>query len=74
MKKQHTLNSVVVDHIAIMYFYTKEKRDINGNSRYRVYIMDPDAPVIYERVFKCYESQISEYIADFVSSEVNGDN
>lgn len=66
MKKQHSLNTVVVDNIAIQYFYTKEKRDINGNSRFRVYIMDPDAPVIYERIFKCYESQIPECVAVFV--------
>lgn len=66
MKKQHSLNTVVVDNIAIQYFYTKEKRDVNGNSRFRVYIMDPDAPVIYERIFKCYESQIPECVAVFV--------
>lgn len=71
MKKQHTLNTVVVDHIAIQYFYTKEKRDVNGNSRFRVYIMDPDAPVIYERIFKCYESQIPECVAVFVDWGVN---
>ncbi len=71
MKKQHSLNTVVVDHIAIQYFYTKEKRDINGNSRFRVYIMDPDAPVVYERIFKCYESQIPECVAVFVEWGVN---
>ena len=66
MKKQHSLNTVVVDNIAIQYFYTKEKRDINGNSRFRVYILDPDSPVVYERIFKCYESQIPECVAVFV--------
>ena len=71
MKKQHSLNTVVVDHVAIQYFYTKEKRDINGNSRFRVFIMDPDAPVIYERIFKCYESQIPECVAVFVDWGVN---
>lgn len=71
MKKEHELNTVVVDHIAIQYFYTKEKRDINGNSRFRVYIMDPDAPVVYERIFKCYESQIPECVAVFVDWGVN---
>lgn len=71
MKKEHELKTVVVDHIAIQYFYTKEKRDVNGNSRFRVYIMDPDAPVIYERIFKCYESQIPECVAVFVDWGVN---
>ena len=66
MKKQHSLNTVVVDNIAIQYFYTKEKRDVNGNSRFRVYILDSDTPVIYERIFKCYESQIPECVAVFV--------
>ena len=71
MKKQHSLNTVVVDTIAIQYFYTKEKRDVNGNSRFRVYIMDPDSPVVYERIFKCYESQIPECVAVFVDWGVN---
>lgn len=71
MKKDHVLNTVVVDHIAIQYFYTKEKNDINGNSRFRVYIMDPDAPRVYERIFKCYENQISECVAVFVDWGAN---
>lgn len=71
MKKQHSLNTVVVDNIAVQYFYTKEKRDVNGNSRFRVYIIDPDAPMVYERIFKCYESQIPECVAVFVDWGVN---
>ena len=66
MKKTHELNTVVVDHIAYDYFYTKEKKDVNGNSRFRVYIIDPDAPAVYETVFKCYECQIKEIVAAFI--------
>lgn len=70
-KKNHTLHRTTVDCIEYSYFYTREKNDINGNSRFRVYIMDPDAPVIYERIFKCYESQIPECVAVFVDWGVN---
>lgn len=66
MLKTHELHAVVVNHISISYFYTKEKKDINGNSRYRVYIMDPDAPAIYETIFKCYESQIKNLVIMFI--------
>ena len=66
MRKIHELHTVVINHIAVSYFYTKEKRDINGNSRFRVYIMDPDAPAVYETIFKCYESQIKERVIMFV--------
>lgn len=65
MIKTHELKTVVVDHIAINYFYIREKNDINGNPRFRVYIMDPDAAVIYETIFKCYESQVSERVRMF---------
>ena len=64
--KTHELNTVIVDHIAYDYFYSKEKKDINGNSRFRVYIIDPDAPAVYETIFKCYESQIKEYVIMFI--------
>lgn len=65
MLKTHELKTIVVDHIAINYFYTREKNDINGNSRFRVYIMDPDTNILYESIFKCYESQISERVKTF---------
>ena len=58
----HNLKTVIVNHIAIDYFYTKEKKDVNGNSRYRVYIIDPEAPAVYEKIFKCYEIEISERV------------
>lgn len=64
--KTHELNTVVVDHVAFDYFYTKEKKDINGNSRFRVHIIDADAPAVYETIFKCYESQIKEYVIMFI--------
>ena len=71
MKKFHDLKTVVIDHIAINYFYTREKNDINGNSRFRVYIMDPEAPTVYETIFKCYESQIKDYVTMFIERGLN---
>lgn len=66
MLKIYNLKTAIIDYIAINYFYTREKNDINGNSRFRVYIIDPDAPAVYETIFKCYESQIPEYIEMFI--------
>ena len=64
MTKTHDLKTVVVNHIAFNYFYTREKNDVNGNPRYRVYIIDPDGPAVYERVFKTYsvEDSIKNYL------------
>ena len=64
MKKTHDLKTVVVNHIAFNYFYTREKNDVNGNPRYRVYIIDPDGPAVYERVFKTYsvEDSVKNYL------------
>ena len=64
--KLHDLKTVVINHIAINYFYTREKNDVNGNPRYRVYIMDPDAPAVYERIFKTYEGLIPEAVKRFL--------
>lgn len=66
MRKEHTLKTVVSDHIAINYFYIKEKRDINGNPRFRVFILDPDAPIVHETIFKTYEGLISSHVLAFV--------
>ncbi|MGN0629257.1 MAG: hypothetical protein ACI4IW_06475 [Oscillospiraceae bacterium] len=66
MLKNHELHTAVINHIAVSYFYTKEKRDINGNSRFRVHILDPDAPAVYETIFKCYECQIKEHVIMFI--------
>ena len=71
MKKSHDLKTVVSDHIAINYFYVKEKRDANGNPRYRVYIIDPDAPIVHETIFKTYEGLISAHVLAYVERAKN---
>jgi hypothetical protein len=69
MTKEHTLKYLIIDNIEIKYFYKREKRDANGNSRFRVYIIDPDAPAVYETIFKCYECEISKRIQRFIKEE-----
>lgn len=64
MTKTHDLKTVVINHIVYNYFYTREKNDVNGNPRYRVYIIDPDGPAVYERIFKTYsvEDSVKNYL------------
>lgn len=71
MPKTHHLNAAIISGLAINYFYTKEKADQNGNPRYKLYIMDPDAPAVYESIVKCYESQIKEHVTSVIESAVN---
>lgn len=68
--KIHDLNSVIIDGDRFYYFYTKEKNDVNGNPRYKVFITDPDAPAVYETIFKCYESQIQERVTAFICESI----
>lgn len=72
MLKTHELKTVVCEIesalLSVAYFHIREKNDINGNARHRVYIMDPETPAVYERIFKCYESQIGEHVRAFVES------
>ena len=67
MIKAHDLKTVVLDHSAIQYFYKREKNDINGNPRFRVFIIDPEAPAIYESIAKTYEGLIKEYVINFIT-------
>ena len=66
MIKEYILKYLILNNIEIKYFYKRATRDINGTSRFRVYIIDPDAPAVYETIFKCYESQIPELIKMFI--------
>lgn len=69
--KLHDLKTVVVDHSVVQYFYTKEKNDRNGNPRYRIYIIDPDGPAVYETIARTYDGLISEYVKKFVEGAIN---
>lgn len=68
MLKMHHLKTVRTSGITINYFYTKEKADPNGNPRFKVYVIDPDAPAVYESIMKCYESQIEEHVTSFIET------
>jgi hypothetical protein len=66
--KIHNLNSVIIDGQQFYYFQQREKNDVNGNPRYKVFITDPDAPAVYETIFKCYHSQITERVTAFIEN------
>ena len=68
--KIHDLKQITISCCEFSYFYTREKNDINGNPRFRVYIIDSDGPVVHETIFKCYESQISERVETFIETKI----
>lgn len=70
MKKIHDLKTVVVNHISVNYFYTREKNDVNGNPRFRVYIIDPEGDAVYETIFKTYEGLIKDHVIMFIEKGV----
>lgn len=65
--KTYDLNGTTANYETVQYFYKREKNDINGNSRYRVYIIDP-AGAVYEEIFKCYESQIEGRVINLIEN------
>lgn len=63
--KTYDLYQTIANYETVSYFYKREKNDINGNPRFRVYIIDP-AGAVYENIFKCYESQLKERVSTFI--------
>lgn len=70
MKKYHTYNELTVNGLAIVYFYNRLKNDINGNARYKVFIIIPEI-VILEKIFKCYEFEIDQGVETLVNDYLN---
>lgn len=70
MKRMHNLAAVIIDGEQFNYFYTRDRNDVNGNPRFRVYIIDPDGPAVHETIFGCYESQIPERVRLFIETEI----
>ena len=66
MTKTHDLKTVYYNCMAVNYFYIREKNDINGNPRYRVFIIDPEGPAVYERIFKtyCVTDSVIKFLGD----------
>lgn len=71
MRKAYDLKTIVIDHVAVNYFYTKEKNDRNGNPRYKVFMLDPEAPAVYEKIFCTYhlESSIKNYLGGLLNEK-----
>ena len=60
--KMHELKSVIANHWRVDYFAVKMKNDVNGNPRFRVWIIDESS--VIEKVFCTYnlEDSIINYI------------
>lgn len=69
--KIHHMKTIIVNGLSFSYFYTKEKPDQNGNARFRVHIIDPDAPAVYEIICKTYETFICDHVRKFVEEAAN---
>lgn len=68
--KKHELHTVIANYESVYYFYIREKNDINGNPRYRVYIIDPEVSRVYEIMLKCYDFQIADRIRDHIENNI----
>ena len=64
--KIHDLKSVVANGWRVDYFAVKMKNDVNGNPRYRVWIIDESS--VIERVFCTYNLESS--IVHFIEREM----
>ena len=70
MTKIHNLKSVVIDCSEFQFFHIRIQCDQCGNSRFRVFIIDPDGPAVHETIFKCQEFQIPDRVKTFILDEI----
>ena len=68
--KKYELHTVIVNYEAVSYFYIREKNDVNGNPRYRVYIIDREVSRVYEIMLKCYDFQIADRVRDHIENNI----
>ena len=68
--KKHEIKNVIVNYESVSFFYIREKNDINGNPRYRVYIIDPEVSRVYEIILKCYDFQIADRVRDHIENNI----
>ena len=68
--KMHDLKTTKANFETVSFFYTREKNDVNGNPRYRVFILDTETPKVYETILKCCESQIPERITYLIENQI----
>jgi hypothetical protein len=66
MLKTHDLKTTKANYETVSFFYTREKNDINGNPRFRVFFIDTETATVYETILKCYENQIPERVAALI--------
>lgn len=66
MKKAHDLHQITINGAPVYYFYTREKNDRNGNSRYKIHIIDTKNNTVTETTAQAYECQLSEIVKNRV--------
>ncbi len=64
--KMHELKSVIANGWRVDYFAVREKNDVNGNPRFRVWIIDESS--VIERVFKTYN--LEDSIINFIEKGI----
>lgn len=64
--KIHDIKTVTVSNIEYKYYYIREKNDLNGNPRFKVFIIDPYTLAVYEVIAKTYEGLIKNWVIKFI--------
>jgi len=69
--KTYVVESFVMGCTRYEYFFKREKNDVNGKPRFRVWIIDPDGGAVYEKLFQCYDFQVKQCAMVFVENMIN---
>lgn len=68
--KKYDLHRVTVSGNEYSFFYRREKNDINGNARFRVFIIDPDGPAVHETIVHSCQRLIADCVAWHIENKI----
>lgn len=66
MTKLYNLETIVTDDTTFHYFYYRERNDRNGNSQYRVFIINPSTNKVTAKLAHTYD--VKDWVRSYIEN------
>lgn len=71
IEREHRLREITVNYERVQYFYSIESMDGYNHAYFRVWVLDPCAPDVYEISLYCDVNGLPEALTEFLEEEIN---